>query len=110
MSRLFFDHLIVFDDVEKEVNALASTKEEKDELWSLVDELIHHRALGYVLDKLPRKHHEEFLVKFHESPHDESLFDYLKEKIGENIEEILREELGGLAFEILQDLRGETKS
>ena len=105
MSKIFYDRLIVLSDVEKEINSIAKTKEEKDEMWQIIDEIIHHKVLGCVLNKLPQKHHEEFLEKFNEAPYDEGLFDYLKEKIGENIEELIKQEVGDLAFEILQDLR-----
>ena len=106
MSKLFFDHLVVYEEVEKGISKVAKSQEERDELWQIVDELVHHRALGFILDKLPRAHHEEFLEKFHQAPYDEGLFDYLKEKIGENVEELLKEELGGLAYELLEEIMG----
>ncbi|MEK7111757.1 MAG: hypothetical protein AAB875_00355 [Patescibacteria group bacterium] len=106
MSKLFFDHLLVYEEVEKGIDKIAKTHEERDELWKIVDELVHHRALGFILDKLPRAHHEEFLEKFHQSPQDEALFAYLKEKIGDNIEELLRQELGNLAYELLEEISG----
>jgi hypothetical protein len=106
MSKLFFDQLIVLDEVDKEIKKVASSKEEQEELWQLVDEMVHHRVMGCVLDRLPKLHHEEFLAKFNAAPHDESLLDYLKEKIGENIEELIKQEVGDLAFELLEEIRG----
>lgn len=106
MSKIFYDHLVIYEDIERKIDSLAKTQEERDELWGIVDELVHHRALGFILDKLPRAHHEEFLEKFHQSPHDEALFGYLKEKIGDNIEELLRQELGNLAYELLEEISG----
>lgn len=105
MSKLFFDHLIVLEEVEAEIKNVAQTREERDELWQLVDETVHHKVLDTILDKLHHSYHEEFLEKFHKAPYDEALLDYLKEKIGENIEEIIRNEIGTLAFELLEDLR-----
>ena len=106
MSKLFFDQLIVLDDLDGEIKKVAKSKEEKEELWQLVDEMVHHRVLGCVLDALPRKNHEEFLEKFHKAPHDESLMDFLREKVGDNIDELIRQEIGGLAFELLEEIRG----
>ncbi|MBI4153648.1 hypothetical protein HY503_01500 [Candidatus Woesebacteria bacterium] len=106
MAKIFYDHLVVYEEVEKGIDKIAKSQEERDELWQIVDELVHHRALGFILDKLPRAHHEEFLEKFHQSPHDEALFAYLKEKIGDNIEELLRQELGNLAYELLEEISG----
>jgi hypothetical protein len=104
MSKLFFDHLIDFTEVDLEIKRSTSSKDEQEELWQLVDEMIHHRVLGYILGKLPQGSHEEFLARFHSAPYDEGLFDYLKEKIGQNVEELVREELGSLAFEILKEI------
>ena len=106
MSKIFYDHLIVLSDIEKEIKKSASTEEEKHELWEVVDEMVHHRVMGCVLDRLPREHHEEFLDRFHKAPHDENLIDYLKEKVGENIEELIRQEVGNMAYELLTDIKG----
>lgn len=105
MSKIFYDHLIVLEEVDRQIKDNVETSEEKEELWQVVDEIIHHRVLGCVLDHLPGEYHEEFLGKFHEAPHDESLLDYLNEKIKENIEELIKQEIGGLASEILKELK-----
>lgn len=104
MSKLFYDHLVVFEDLEKQIDKVASSKEEKDELWEMVDGLVHHKALDTILSKLPLSLHEEFLDKFHSHPHDEAILDYLKDKVGGAIEDILRQELGNLAFEIIEEI------
>lgn len=106
MSKIFYDRLIVYEEVEKGIKKVAKTSEERDELWKIVDELVHHKAMGFILGKLPQKHHEEFLERFHKAPYDEALFDFLKEKVGGNIEELLRQELGGLSFELLTEILG----
>ena len=68
MSKLFYDHLITLDEIEVVIKKNASSKEEKEELWALVDEIVTHKVLEKVLDKLPREHHEEFLELFHKCP------------------------------------------
>jgi hypothetical protein len=106
MSKLFFDHLLDFKKLDRAIKKIAKTKEEKEEIWVLVDEIVHHKAMGCILDKLHHHHHEEFLEMFHQNPHDEELlFSYLKGKIGENIELILKEELGNLAFDLLKETK-----
>jgi len=106
MSKIFYDHLIILEDVEREIAKSIETEEERHELWKIVDEIVHHKVMGCIMDKLPNENHREFLEKFHTSPHDESLIDYLKEKIGQNIEELIRQEIGGLSFELLEEIKG----
>ena len=105
MSHIFYDHLLILDEVEAEVKKTAQTAEEKEELWKLIDEIVHHRVMGKLLDKLPKDNHEDFLTRFHEAPHDDGLMDYLRQKIGENVEELIRQEIGELAYELLAEIR-----
>lgn len=106
MTKLFFDNLVSFEEVEIVIKKTASSKEEKDELWGLVDEVVNHKVMEKILDKLPRKHHEEFLALFHKCPHDEVVvFEYLKGKAGKDIERQLQQELESISADILQELR-----
>jgi len=41
MSKLFFDHLIILEDLETEIKEVAESPEEKEELWQLIDEILH---------------------------------------------------------------------
>jgi hypothetical protein len=110
MSKIFYDHLIVLEKVEIEIKNTTDFPDEKEELWKLVDEIVHHRILGSILDYLPYEHHEEFLTKFHQAPHDEGHIAYLNEKIENNIEEVIAEEIKKLEKEILQEITKEAKS
>lgn len=111
MSKLFFDHLIELKGVDKQIKKVAKTPEEREELWGLVDEIVHHKVMGCILDNLPREHHEEFLEMFHNSPHDEELlFGYLRKKVGDNIESLIKQEIGGLASELLEEIKPSTRS
>ena len=106
MSKLFFDHLLVLTEVETFIKKTASSKEEREEEWKLVDEIINHKALEKILDRLPRAHHEEFLEIFHKCPHDEvTIFGYLNEKTGKNMEKELEREFKNISADILQELR-----
>lgn len=106
MSKIFYDHLLDLEKLDKKIKEVASSQEEREEIWGLVDEIIHHRALGCILDRLSPEHHPEFLEMFHDHPHDEDLlFSYLEEKIDKNIRELLRIEMGDLAIELLEDTK-----
>ena len=106
MSKIFYDRLIVFEEVEAEIKKVAKTPEEKEELWREIDEIIHHKLMGCVLEKLPKEHHHNFLGKFEKAPQDEGLFTFLNEKVGEDIEEFLKTEMSKLKTELLQLIKG----
>ncbi len=106
MSKLFFDNIADLKKLDKEIKKVAKTKAEQEEIWRIVDELIHHKALGCIFENLPKDKHTEFLELFHHSPHDEDLlFGYLEKTISQNFREILREEIGGLAFEVIEETK-----
>lgn len=106
MSKIFYDRLLILDEVDQEIKSKAKTREEREELWALVDEIIHHRIMGCVLEKLPCKSQHEFLEKFEKAPHDEGLFKFLTEKVGQDIEEFLKLEITKLKREILREFKG----
>lgn len=106
MSRIWYDHLIILEEVEVEINNLDLEAEEKEELHHLIDEMVHHRVLNRVLQVLPRHHHANFLVEFKKRPHDPALIDYINEKIDESVEKVVKEEMEKLKKELLKDLKG----
>jgi hypothetical protein len=106
MSKIFYDRLLNLDKIDKEIKKAAKSKEEREELWVLVDEIIHHKVVGCILDNLPREKHEQFLDIFYKNPHDEELlFSYLRQEIGENVEDIIKQEIDNLSLELLQDIQ-----
>ncbi|MFH1971506.1 MAG: hypothetical protein ABIJ05_03950 [Patescibacteria group bacterium] len=107
MSKVFYDRLIVLENFGKEVKKKTTSKEEEFEIWNLVDDILGHKVIDMILDKLPLKFHDQFIEKFLEAPYDETLFEFLKENIGENIEELIKQEIGNLAYGLLEDIREE---
>ncbi len=104
MSKLFFDHLVALEDVEKALKNSGLNKDEMVEIWKIIDEMVHHRVIGCILDKLPREHHEEFLRKFTEAPHDEGILVYLKEKVGADLEDFIKKEMRTLSDELHEEI------
>lgn len=107
MSKIFYDHLIVLEDLENAIRQEQLEPEEREELHQLIDEMIHHRVLGCILDHLPREHHEEFLGRFHQAPYDENLILYLQEKTPKeiDIEEKMREEVERLEHDLIVEIK-----
>ncbi len=98
---IFYDHLIAMSDVERKIKKIARTREEKEELYSLIDEIVHHRVLGSILSRLPESHHKEFLDHLARAPHDTNLLVYLGERISEDVEEFIKHEIHTLSVELL---------
>lgn len=105
MSKIFYDYLLDFRELDKKIKKIAKSAEEREEIWKLVDEIVHHRILGCILDNLPKKNHSEFLNLFHSLPYDSNLLmNYLKEQIGNNFEELLKQEIGSISTELLKEI------
>ncbi|OGM57221.1 hypothetical protein A2955_00975 [Candidatus Woesebacteria bacterium RIFCSPLOWO2_01_FULL_37_19] len=104
MSKIFYDHLIIIDEFDSLIKESTDTVEEREELWKLVDEIIHHKVLDVIFSNLPSQHHQEFLEMFHNAPYDEGHIDYLNERIGNDIEKIIKDEVDKLYDEILRNL------
>ena len=105
MSKIFYDHLIVLDEVEDEIKSTAETEEERHELWHIVDEIVHHRMLELILDNLDHDHHDDFLHRFHSAPHDQEHIHYLNDRIEGEIEEMIKKEVKKLKKEILKEIK-----
>jgi hypothetical protein len=101
MSKIFYDDLVDLETIEKKIKKIAKTSEEREELYGLVDEIVHHKVIGCILDQLPEQHHEEFLTAFSKRPHDQKLLDYLRERISVDIVDFIREEVHKLSVELL---------
>ena len=91
MTKVFYDHLLIIEEVIAVFELHAIKGNERKELLQVIDKTMHHEILDTILTHLPRRHHEEFLLRFHSSPHDMSLMTYLNERAGIDVEkEILK--------------------
>lgn len=105
MSKIFYDHLLVLDEVESVIKSNISSQEEREELWQIIDELIHHRVMSTILENLPREHHEDFLEKFTVAPYDQTLIVYLNERSAKKIEKLIHEEAKKVQKEIIKEIQ-----
>lgn len=110
MSKLFFDHLIEFEEVEIELKGLDLGSEEKKELEQLIDSMVHHRVIDRILTHLPRHHHAEFIESFHKAPYDPKLLSWINQRIKASVEEHVKDEIKKLKQEILEDIRSSHKN
>lgn len=102
MAKLFYDHLIFFEEIDVLIKKHAKTHEEKEEMRNTVEEIIQHKVFDSILNRLPVEHHQEFLEHFHSRPHDEVfLIGYLKDRVGDDIEENISKDLENLKNDLL---------
>lgn len=101
MSKVFYDDIVDLAKVEKQIKKIAKSPEEREELYGLVDEIVHHKVLGCIMDKLPSEHHDEFLKELGKRPHDVGLIQYLSERIAGDVTEFIRAEVHKLTVELL---------
>lgn len=101
MSKLFYDDLINLDDVEKKIKKTVKDKESREEIYQLIDEIIHHRVIGCILDRLPREHHKEFVNHISVRPHDKGILNFIGQRVAEDVLEFIRYEIHSLSGELL---------
>lgn len=109
MSKLYYDHLIILEDVEAELDQMSLSSEDKSEFENMIEELIHHRVMDCVLTHLPKPHHAEFLEKFSKAPFDPSLIRYIDQRIESSIEMHIKDEMETIKKELLRDLKSAQK-
>lgn len=101
MSKVFYDRLIVIEEITAVLDSRGLTVEERQEVLSLTDQTLHHHVLDVILTHLPKEHHESFLSRFHQAPHDETLLTFLKEKVTVDIEKEITDEAQKVKKEII---------
>ncbi len=109
MGKIFYDHLIVREEIIRELEGYEMQAVERDELIQLVDETLHHHTLDVILTHLPKEKHREFLEKFHKAPHDQALLDYLKTETGIDIEGEIKKRAADTKKELLEEIARSTK-
>lgn len=101
MSKLFYDHLIDFSELDRLIKKHVKDTEARHEIYHLVDEIVHHRVVGCILDRLPKDNHKEFLNHVKDRAHDESIIEFIRSRVSEDVEEFIRHEVYVLGTELL---------
>jgi hypothetical protein len=86
MSKLFYDHLVLVDELFTEIDTLSLSETEKTQIKKVADDLLNHRILIRILDLLPQKHHDDFLTRFHKAPAALTHITYLETVLGREIQ------------------------
>lgn len=86
MSKLFYDHLIIIEEVVAVLDEHKVKAKDKARILELVDATLQHEILDAIFSYLPGENHDEFLKMFHAAPYDIRLMEYLKDHTAINIE------------------------
>jgi len=105
MSNLFFDHLVIREEIEFELNSYVMDREEREELVGIIDATLTHHILNVILNYLPKDKHEEFMSKFRDHPDDEIHLKYLKIHAHPEIEAEIKMQAAKIKREILTEIR-----
>ena len=105
MSKMFYEHLLILEDLWEEIGALSISAKEKNQLIETTEELFHYKVMTLILDHLPKVHHGDFLQRFTNIPHDTSHLQYLEEKVGVSI----HHEIAVLAVGLKEEVRSVLK-
>ena len=110
MSKLFYDHLIVIEEVVAVLDEHKLSAKERAQILKLIDETLEHEILDAIFSYLPGEVHEEFLTKFHAAPHDPGLMQYLKDHAVVNIELAILDRVNKTKMKLLREIKKHTKS
>lgn len=109
MSKIFYDHLLLLEDLWIEVEALPVSQDERRRIVETTEELFHYKVLTLILDYLPKVHHVEFLNRFHAAPYDPGHLKFLQEKIAVNLHLEILVLANNLKKEVKKELRKHRK-
>ena len=86
MSKLFYDHLIVIEEITTVLDTHKLKAKDRVKIMELVESTLQHEILDAIFTYLPKENHEEFLKMFHAFPASGKLMDYLSHHSAVNIE------------------------
>jgi len=105
MSTLFFDHLVIREELEFELNSYTLTPEDREDLVAIMDNTLNSHILNVILNHLPKDKHTEFVDLFKSKPHDTGHLDYLKIHAHPEIEAEIKKQAARIKAEILSEIR-----
>ncbi|KKR33732.1 MAG: hypothetical protein UT63_C0012G0011 [Candidatus Gottesmanbacteria bacterium GW2011_GWC2_39_8] len=105
MAKIFYDNLVMLEEVVTEIDIHDLTTKERAELILLVDQIIHQHTLDVILTHLPKEKHPHFLSKFTKAPHDSQLLTYLKTETTVDIELEITNRAKEVKKEIIEEIR-----
>ncbi len=104
MSKIFYDHLVIREEIDCELNNYRLDPEEKEELIDIIDQTLHHHVLNIILNHLPADKHREFISGLKTDPGSDKLMEYLQAHCPE-IESEIKKHTHQVKQEILAEIK-----
>ena len=104
MSKLFFDHIVLKEEIISELDIHSMDSEIREELVTLIDDILNNNIFNLILSHLPKDHHEEFMNRFAQNPADENLIIFINEKISVDIESQIKNHSNKIKTDIKSEI------
>lgn len=104
MSILFYDHLIKKEPIILLLEQSEDPENRKAKARQLIDDIIHHELLNFILDRLEEPKHHTFLSLIEQRPYDPEIIAYLQDHISPQIEAEIERFADELIAKIRTDL------
>lgn len=109
MAKLFYDHLIIIEEVISVLDSYNLSSIEREQILDLIDQTMQQEILATVLSNIPKQHHELFLSYLHVAPQDKKIIEFVREKGGDNIEKQILKTANRVKKKILKEIRSAGK-
>ena len=103
MSIIFYDHLIKKEEILILIDRTNEPENHKNRAKQLVDDVIHHEIVGFILERLDKSKHTTFLTLIDERPFDPEIILYLRDHVSPTIETELEQFAHDLIGQIKKD-------
>jgi hypothetical protein len=104
MSTLFFDHLVIREEIEFTLNSYVISPDEREELIEIIDNTLTHHVLNVILNHLPKEKHAEFMSAFYDRPDDVAHLEYLKVYAHPQIEAEIKKQAAKIKADIVSEI------
>lgn len=106
MSILFYDHLVNKEEIFLLIDSHDEAENQKNRARQLVDDIIHHEIINFILEKLSQSKHKTFLTLVEERPYDPEIILFLQDHIHPAIENDLEQYMKTVIEQIKKDFLG----
>ncbi len=103
MSILFYDHLVNKEEIILLIESTEDPENHKNKAKQLVDDIIHHEIISFILEKLDSHKHKTFLTLVEERPYDPEIIVFVQTHTHPEIESELKQHAGTVVEQIKKD-------